>query len=1269
MSSAYYNFISYIREGFSNTITEQDILGIPDTGSPLVQYTARIYLNGDENTPKHNLPIMLAGPGEITGIDEKVIVKKAPLAGDTNFSPTFVPFIEFYSPDFPWRYTAAAPAPAEENGTHAKRLRPWLTLVTLEEEEFTLLEPAAEGLPSRFKLNNAGNLSKLIPSEQEIWAWAHIQVNSDITDDGLSETTNIINDYADLIQDSPDKVISRIISPRKLKLNKNYRAFLIPTFKRGIQAALGQEVLAGKQEPGWYHNPVSPNTNPDYFPYYYSWGFSTGEYGDFESLARKITPSVPSPDMGKMKMDMTRPNHGWLDNIVIESQEDWDGHLDMEGVLKQPLPLTPELPIEIETVYTDLVNLGDDFQNTASGTITDPTLTIPFYGQWYAGVSRLDELNNRPWLNLMNKDPRFRLMVGAGQEVIRNNSQSYLDKAWGQAGGKAGGGASTSLGGGIGSGTAFRSGGGLQQSNKTLRKLQTAYLVADRFFKKHTQQLPDDEFLSVFGRVLNRIKHNCGCTGTYDPPFEYIPNPLPPMVPTVQFVTTSFTPIVTGGSANIDWQFNQGAPTNPYMLKVQQTHLGATIVHDIYMPGTPTHIVTLTYAVLSSTEMVTMQILPSAPYLIGENVIATAEIPGSDEGGGGETPTVEFSFLTFNPVSSGPSANVDWIFTQDTPSLPYTLNVEQTYMGQVTGFTIDMPGSTPYTHPIIYDAGSMPEIVTLMILPGSGYNIGNISAAEAVIPPYNVVGEGGGGIGGGEGESFNVQMTTERSIKACVKCSSASVKIIDPAFRSLTRRGSTIMRVMGFHKNNPHNTITQVGNGTVKTVPPYTYPGSQLSVSYGIMMTYPISDTDFVLTHMEYSSGNYDWNAYPYDPNSNFRITAKVMNDMLNAVNETISLYDTEYTPDPLDVIDLAITAKEALQPYKNLKALADARIKVNGDQPISQAVEDFEFNPVKTAPVFDMPMIKPLIEFYDEFFCPNISEIADNSMTLMEVNRPFIEAYMVGINHELNRRLLWDEYPTDQRTTFFRSFFESSMYPPRPGEYLTGAESNKRRDITDIHTWEDKELGENNPRLPADDASIVLVLRAELLRKFPNLDLYAQEAEWKTVGDKKYRVLKEDTVENPVKPKRPIFFADAKPDVKMFGFALTRQQVEGSADPEDNEPGYFFVFQERGGEVRFGFSIPTDESEFSNEPENWEDLNWGHIAGSLEAIDEMTYIPIEQANWLPGNNIPVGLPIEDGPSSNPDLFWGNNSADMAYILYDKPVKLSFHASTMLANV
>ncbi len=40
---------------------------------------------------------------------------------------------------------------------------------------------------------------------------------------------------------------------------------------------------------------------------------------------------------------------------------------------------------------------------------------------------------------------------------------------------------------------------------------------------------------------------------------------------------------------------------------------------------------------------------------------------------------------------------------------------------------------------------------------------------------------------------------------------------------------------------------------------------------------------------------------------------------------------------------------------------------------------------------------------------------------TLLRTNNRFIEAYLVGLNHEMGRELLWREYPTDQRGTYFR--------------------------------------------------------------------------------------------------------------------------------------------------------------------------------------------------------------------------------------------------------
>ena len=60
--------------------------------------------------------------------------------------------------------------------------------------------------------------------------------------------------------------------------------------------------------------------------------------------------------------------------------------------------------------------------------------------------------------------------------------------------------------------------------------------------------------------------------------------------------------------------------------------------------------------------------------------------------------------------------------------------------------------------------------------------------------------------------------------------------------------------------------------------------------------------------------------------------------------------------------------------------------------------------------------MYEPLAEISPELFLPNLNLIEQNTITLLETNQAFIEAYMVGLNHEFARELLWREYPTDQR-------------------------------------------------------------------------------------------------------------------------------------------------------------------------------------------------------------------------------------------------------------
>ena len=102
--------------------------------------------------------------------------------------------------------------------------------------------------------------------------------------------------------------------------------------------------------------------------------------------------------------------------------------------------------------------------------------------------------------------------------------------------------------------------------------------------------------------------------------------------------------------------------------------------------------------------------------------------------------------------------------------------------------------------------------------------------------------------------------------------------------------------------------------------------------------------------------------------------------------------------------------------------------------------------------PVIDIPMYEPLKNLSPELFLPNINLIEPNSVTLLETNQPFIESYMVGLNHEFARELLWREYPTDQRGSTFRQFWDvRSFYAP---DANAEALREKLRDIRPLHRW-----------------------------------------------------------------------------------------------------------------------------------------------------------------------------------------------------------------------
>lgn len=384
---------------------------------------------------------------------------------------------------------------------------------------------------------------------------------------------------------------------------------------------------------------------------------------------------------------------------------------------------------------------------------------------------------------------------------------------------------------------------------------------------------------------------------------------------------------------------------------------------------------------------------------------------------------------------------------------------------------------------------------------------------------------------------------------------------------------------------------------------------------------------------------------------ANFRVALK------DAFNVYQSPPPPRPTPQPLQLANAISKLKQAIDPAVSVTRRAQFLLK------IPASIKDGYLRPQPTLvtvmahPVFAEPMYRALRDISAEFLAPNLALIPNNTVSLLETNQRFIEAYMVGLNDEMGRELLWRQFPTDQRGSYFRQFWDVGDAIERDASKPAARIEEELLDISKLHTWNrETPLGDpthaNRP-LPSGaepgEARLVLVVRGDLLKKYPTAVVYAQQAEWITDSQgRKVRVLDESNPGQLI--KTPIFKAEIDPDVRFLGFDLTSSKVKGDPDPTVDNPGWFFVIQERPGEPRFGLDDLSDESPAT--PTNWNELAWEHLA---------------QAQTLGSVDFDVNVP-NDSAITTPDsqFKWGRNGADMAYILYQVPVMVAFHAADML---
>lgn len=1097
-----YSFLPWLRQGIAAHIKEAD----KDHALTGARATVKVKLKVESEDPSVSgtveNTIQIIGPGDITGLDKSCIIRTEPRNWITDIEPNFIPFIEFYDEDFPWRYTPA------KGDKATNRLRPWITLIVLEEgEEFTD-HPGGDPLPY---IELKKDAATVLPNADELWAWAHVHSNADLGED----INTALPKLAAQIDSNPDNVYSRILSPRRLKPNTAYHAFVIPTFETGRLSGLGIDKpttpVPYATVSAWEDYPGRPDGTKH--PYYHRWFFKTGKTGDFEYLVNLLKAMPLDERVGIRDMDVSRPEGG-IDKTKIVTQT-----LGLEGALKTPYT--------VSTVFPDANKDGnqdagrDAFQKNLLAILNtpetykaieqsaDPIITPPIYGTWHALTPKLD-IANQNWVHELNLDPRFRTAAGMGTMVIRQNQEKYMEEAWKQV-------------------------EGVLEANRKMNQIRLALEASLRLYEKSLEIFDPETVLQFTSPVFNKVLTD---------PYEDLNLPFS--------ASARNAALPAGLQAQIGAQGS--APKMVTMShKSKQSMLPPAMLSMSFRKITrPMGMIGKRFGLNAPQQTATLLRRTNA----GEITATPPKVTQI----GIKTPNV---LAETQYKASGPT----WL-----------RNLAQQSWFMYAGWFM------------------LALLIVVVLITGFAPWAIAVSVPLAAATTYAMV--------------RAPKLRRETQAQEAAQEKNLTLAALDKA---------PLVADFRITKPGEVTRFSRIGTGDNTEAMLFK---QALQKQFVMFMTQP---------------------------------EQQPMKKTFNLEKES----------------QLVL---EKLNPRASYLRRLNDKIRVPGR---GFQFED-SFVPVMAYPEITLPMYEPLRDISGELLVPNLKLIGMNVISLLETNMKFIESYMMGLNHEFARELLWREYPTDQRGSYFRQFWDVREAIKQDPAMTDEAFHESLKDIKEIHKWGlHTALGShNNRKVKHGDKQLVLVVRGELLKRYPNTVIYAHRAEWPikngAIDHHSTRLLKEINSDDDMHKYMmlPLYKATVAPDIFFIGFDLTVPEVigeEGNNPSED--PGWFFVLKERPGEPRFGLDEP-DEDQPVPPPDFalWKENSWNHVH-----LGTSKYITFD--NELKIKNFKAGYsPTPDEAAEHDEdlkAFWNPNTsaADTAYILYREKAMIAVHASEMLRDV
>lgn len=962
---------------------------------------------------------------------------------------------------------------------------------------------------------------------------------------------------AEHLEQHPELNVSRLVCPRRLDPGNDYIAALVPAFESGRLAGLGQPVPDGDTTTAAWGGPGQVGATVT-LPLYFHWEFASGRTGNFESLARRLGPR-PVPDTVGRRPMFIGAAHPALPSLAPET----GGVIDLEGALRAPDPGSgPSLGPEHAAYVAKLTEILDaPASYPVDGASTDAeAVAPPLYGGRHVQVPTLAS-STHSWLNELNTDPRHRSAAGLGTEVVRLNQERYMHSAWEQV-------------------------GDVLAANAVLDRARFIQHVADRVLDRHVRPLAPETVLSLTApihvrvvsgpRVLARdIARSTLPTGSLDAGFRRLMSPrslpltralrvavAPGTQPTLQVV-----PLLAQGQLPLDVLTTppDGLVSTRLLSRFGPSPTGE-IGHEIGAVGTaPATLVKQLQGVIRDLENASVSpAVKLRPDLAKTGVLLPRQL-----------------------------AAIEAVATEVGLSGTVASHGHTTTVAGVAAAVVDAMRTTPEALGFLFPTGRT----------GIESRLLELAPFEPALVARSL-GRGGGRVVTVARLQPDSAVSLEDLRRAVVLSPPGAFDSGDRTPPTITVRGGGAGRPSLPGVPGPPGRPELPGRpgGPARPVDPSdpvtpTRPGLPIDPGTGPtpVIDPPIKQTEVVTAYVE---------AFQHQ-------------------RATLEITATSVIPDPLP-LDLGATKATlvtAIDPHRVIEARALMAVRL-GAGDLRAGLVDTRFrqreplDPIMAGPEIDEPLYAALAEADPDRFLPGIGNIPDDTITLLETNPRFVEAFMVGANHEMNRELLWRRYPTDRRGTPFHRFWDRADQAP---------------DIGPIHKFRPAlPLGSNSG---ADlRGSLVLLVRGQLLRRFPHSVVYAAPARPDGKLDPDPAVIED-----------PIFWGRISPDVTFVGFDLVREDVEPA-------PGWYFVVAEQPTAPRFGLDVPDVGSAG---PATWADLHWGHVGAA----------PGEHLSLANSGLMGASKRLAEGA---PSATFGRTSADMAAITFQRPFRAVVHTSEVL---